>query len=67
MIYILRAHHKTLNLSLVNAGKMKRLVNSSKNLVLLMIKPNVDIDYEAFDGCNSKLKIDWVVVVNHDG
>ena len=45
---------------------MKILVNSSKNLVLLMIKPNVDIDYEAFDGCNSKLKTDLVDVVNHD-
>ena len=62
----MRAHCKKLNLSLVNAGQMKILVNSSKNLVLLMIKPNVDIEYEAFDGCNSKLKNDLVDVVNHD-
>lgn len=52
----MRAHHKKLDLSLVNAGKMKRLVNSSKNLVLLMIKPNIDVDCEVFDGFNSKLK-----------
>ena len=30
--YIVRAHHKKLNISLVNAGKMKRLVNASKYL-----------------------------------
>ncbi|MCY6525078.1 hypothetical protein, partial [Actinobacillus pleuropneumoniae] len=49
---------------LVNARQMKILVNSSKNLVLLMIKPKNDIDYEAFDGCNSNLKINLVDVVN---
>ena len=43
---------------------MKRLVNSRKNLVLLMIKTNVDIDYEAFDGCNSNLKTDLVNAIN---
>ena len=37
--YIVRAHKKKLNLSLVNAGQMKRLVNKNKNYVLLMIKP----------------------------
>ena len=42
---------------------MKILVNSSKNFMLLMIKPENDIDYEVFDGCNSNLKIDLVDVV----
>ena len=37
--YIVRAHTKKMNLSLVNVGQMKRLVNASKNFVLLMIKP----------------------------
>lgn len=36
--YIVRAHRKKLNISLVNAGQMKRLVNASHNLTLLMIK-----------------------------
>lgn len=62
--YIVRAHNKKTNLSLVNAGKMKRLVNSSNNFMLLMIKPRNDIDYEAFDGCNSNLKSNLVDVVN---
>lgn len=64
--YIVRAHRKKLNISLVNVGQMKRPMNSSKNLVLLMIKPNVDVDYEAFDGCNSNLKTDLADVANHN-
>ena len=60
--YIVRDHHKKLNLSLFNVGKIKRLVNSSNNLVLLMIKPKTDVDYEAFEGCDTKLKSDCVDV-----
>jgi hypothetical protein len=37
--YIVRAHTKKMNLSLTNVGQMKRLVNPSKNLVVLMTKP----------------------------
>ena len=29
--FIVRAHHKKTNIALVNAGKVKRLVNSSNN------------------------------------
>jgi len=47
-----------------NAGHMKRLVNSSKNFVCLMIKPKNDIDNEAFQGCDSRLKLELVDVVN---
>ena len=47
--YILRAHRKKLNISLVSAGQMKRLVNASKNFVLLMIKKKDDIEYESFE------------------
>ena len=43
---------------------MKRMVNSSKNFVLLMIKPRNDIDYEVFYGCNLNLKTNLVDVVN---
>jgi hypothetical protein len=56
--YIVRAHTKKLNLSLVNAGQMKRLVNASKNFVLLMIKPKDNAEKEYFQGCDSKLKSD---------
>ena len=62
--YIVRADRKKLNISLVNAGHMKRLVNASKNFVLLMIKKTNDIDYESFEGCDDKLKYDLFDVVS---
>ena len=62
--YIVRAHRKKLNISLVNAVKWKRLVNASKNFVLLMIKKKDDIDYESFEGCDEKLKSDLFDVVS---
>ena len=34
----MRAHCKKLETSLVNAGQMKRFVNASQNLTLMMIK-----------------------------
>ena len=36
--YIVRAHRKKLNISLVDVGQMKRPVNASQNLRLLIIK-----------------------------
>jgi hypothetical protein len=62
--YIVREHTKKLNLSLVNAGQMKRLVNDSNNCVLLMIKPKDNVEKEAFQGCDAKLKSDLYEVVN---
>ncbi|MCY6488258.1 hypothetical protein, partial [Actinobacillus pleuropneumoniae] len=56
--YNVRAHRKTLNISLVNVGHMKRLVNASKNFVLPMMKKKNDIYYENFEGCDDKLKSD---------
>ena len=46
------------------AGHMKRLVNSSKNFVRLMIKPKNDVDKEAYKVCDSRLKSELVDVVN---
>jgi hypothetical protein len=62
--YIVRAHTKKMNLSLVNVGQMKRLVNASNNFVLLMIKPKDDIENKSFQGCYTKLKSDLYEVVN---
>ena len=36
--YIVRVHKKKRSLSLIHAGEMKRIVNASQNLTLLMIK-----------------------------
>ena len=63
----MRAHRKNMNISLVNVGQMKRLVNASKNFMLLMIKKKNDIDYEYFQGCDDKLKSDSFDVVSKHG
>lgn len=60
----MRAHNKKTNLSLVNAGQMKRLVNLRKNFMLLMIKPKNDADNKYFKGCDLNLKFEFVDVVN---
>lgn len=62
--YIVRSHSKKINISLVNAGQMKRLVNSSNNFVLLSIKPKNDVDNEDFQACDSILKYELVELVN---
>jgi hypothetical protein len=62
--YVVRAHTKKMNLSVINVGQMKRLVNASKNFVLLMIKPKNDVENEAFQGCDTKLKSNLFEVVN---
>jgi hypothetical protein len=54
--YVVRAHTKKMNLSIINVRQMKRLVNASKNFVLLMIKRKNDVENEAFQGCDTKLK-----------
>ena len=36
--YIVRAHKIKTNMALANAGQMKRLVNSSKNFVFMIVK-----------------------------
>jgi hypothetical protein len=53
-----------MNLSVINVGQMKRLVNASKNFVLLMIKPKNDVENEAFQGCDTKLNSNLFEVVN---
>jgi hypothetical protein len=54
--YIVREHTEKLNLSLVNVGQMKKLVNVSKNFVLLMIKPKDNVEKKYFQGFDAKLK-----------
>jgi len=58
--YIIRVHCKKLNVSLMNVGQMKRLVNASHNFALLMIKHKYVEESEAFQGCCVKIKHDLV-------
>lgn len=62
--YIVRAHKTKTNLALINAGQMKRLVNSSKNFVLMIVKAKEDEKSEAFKGCDPKHKSEMVKVIS---
>jgi hypothetical protein len=53
-----------MNLSLIIVGQMKRLVNASKNFVLLMIKPKDNVEKVASQGFDENLKYDLYEVVN---
>ena len=65
--YIVRSHRRKLNLYLASAGKMKRLVNSNKSLVLLMIKQKKETEHGSFAVCDVNLKFELVDVVNQYG
>ena len=43
---------------------MKRLVNASKSFALLIIKPKENVENEALQGCDAKLKSDLYEVFN---
>jgi hypothetical protein len=66
VVYIVRAHTKKMNLSLTNVGQMKRLVNASRNLVILMTKPKDDDEEQFLKGCDAKLQSDLYEVDNEN-
>ena len=62
--YVLRAHKLKDNYTLINSGQMKRIINSSKQFLLMIVKAK-DLDKsDAFQGCNPKQKADLVKVVS---
>ena len=62
--YIVRAHLMKTNLSLIYANKMKRLINASKNFVLMIVKEKDVEQTEFFKGCDPKLKKELIKVVS---
>ena len=54
--FIVRAHRKKTNIAMVNVGQVTRLVNSSKNFVLLTINPKSDVNHEPFEACDPRFK-----------
>ena len=52
--YIVRAHKLKGNYSLINSGQMRRIVNSSKQLLLMVVKAKDPEKSNAFEGCDSK-------------
>ena len=52
--YIVREHKLKDNISLINAGKMRRLVNISKSLILIVVKWKERDVEDSFMGCDPK-------------
>jgi hypothetical protein len=50
--YIVRSHNMRVNTTLVSAGQMKRLINTSKKYVLMVIREKDVRTYNAFQGCD---------------
>ena len=61
--YIVRAHSKNMNSSLMHARQMKRIVNASQNYALLMFK-HEDVVNEEFQGNASNENSDFIEVSN---
>jgi len=49
---IIRAHHEKISASLVSAGQMKRLINSNKGCMLMVVRKKYGEAFEAFEGCD---------------
>jgi hypothetical protein len=65
--YVVRAHQKKLNLSLINLGQMKIIVNVSKRYLLMVVKAKDTVGIDTFKDCDTKLKDDLVrIVSNYD-
>jgi hypothetical protein len=62
--YIVRAHKIKTNLDLINVSQMKRLINSSKKYILMIVKEQPKDKYDAFQGCDSQFKDKLVEIVD---
>ena len=63
--YIVRSHKVKTSLSLVNTGQIKRLINSSKSLVLLMVKEKENDKLDSFKGCDPKHQDEIVKLITN--
>ena len=61
--YIIRVHNKKSILSLIHAGEMKRIVNASQNLALLMFNHS-DVLNDTFQKDASNEQDDFIKVAN---
>jgi hypothetical protein len=54
--YIVRAHNMRVNTTLVSAGQMKRLINTNKRYVLMVVREKDVGTSDAFQGCDPSHK-----------
>jgi len=52
--YFVRAHKLKNNYTLINSGQMKRMINSCKQFLLMVVKEKKLDKANVFDGCNAE-------------
>ena len=62
--YFVRAHNLKNNYTLINSGQMKRMINSCKQLLLMVVNEKKHDETNVFEGCNAKQQVDLEKVVS---
>jgi hypothetical protein len=62
--YIVRAHNMRVNTTLVSAGQMKRLINTNKRYVLMVVREKDVGTSDAFQGCDPCHKKELIDIVS---
>eukprot|EP00253_Pinus_taeda_P030229 PITA_30229 len=62
--YFVRAHKLKNNDNLINSRQMKRMINSSKQFLLMVVKEKKPDKTNVFEGCNSKQQTNLEKVVS---
>jgi hypothetical protein len=62
--YIVRAHNMRVNTTLVSAGKMKKLINTNKRYVLMVVREKDVGTSDAFQGCDPSHKKELIDIVS---
>ena len=66
--YIVKAHYTKVSASLVRAGQIKRLVNSSKGCMLMVVREKEAETDDAFEGCDPNHKKElFGIIFYYDG
>jgi hypothetical protein len=63
-IYIVRSHSMRVNTTLVSAGKMKRLINTNKRYVLMVVREKDIRTSDTFEGCDPSHKKELIDIVS---
>eukprot|EP00253_Pinus_taeda_P031900 PITA_31900 len=62
--YFVRAHKLKNNYTLINSGQMKRMINSCKQFLLMVVKEKKPDKTNVFEGCNVKQQTDIEKIVS---
>jgi hypothetical protein len=64
MGYIVRVHNMKVNTTLVSAGKMKRIINTNKRYVLMVVREKDVRTSDSFQACDPSHKKELIDIVS---